>query len=335
MSLSRQAVSPTLVLQLGLLLGAVSFAQACSSGADSVIGAGAGAGAQSGARGLSLGGARSVDAAGGMTPSVGAAKGVGGGVAGASSVGGAQAVNPTGLPANAPCTTPSSCLAGRCEPVTGTAGEVCLAACFADGAACTRALDCCSTGCFNGKCGGKCTVEGDSCANNAECCSGVCEGGRCQVDMPNRDCRPTGEDCSSGSGSGCCNQCDKETKRCGFGADTCFAQGVACSNDAQCCRGQCLNQVCTTPCVAVAGACTAGADCCTAHCSASGVCEPPPPVLGTGGAMGVGGASSSAGASAIGGAPVVTCTLTGDSCANNGQCCSQFCLGGFCEAPIR
>jgi hypothetical protein len=52
------------------------------------------------------------------------------------------------------CTDNAQCCSGRCEPVTGQAGVVqCTNACFADGVACTKALDCCSLGCFGGHCG--------------------------------------------------------------------------------------------------------------------------------------------------------------------------------------
>jgi hypothetical protein len=138
--------------------------------------------------------------------------------------------------------------------------------------------------------------------------------------MPNRDCRPTGEDCGKGSGSGCCNTWNKKTGRCDFGADTCFAQGVACTANAQCCHGECLTGKCTAVCVAEAGACAADADCCSVSCVGD-KCQPP---------------STGAGGSGSGGAgTVVACTLTGDSCASSATCCSSFCLGGFCGAPVR
>jgi hypothetical protein len=204
--------------------------------------------------------------------------------------------------------------------VTGMPTKACLGACFADGVACTKALDCCSTGCKNGKCGGLCTLEGDSCASNAECCSDLCQGGKCQVDLVNRDCRPTGESCTSGSGRGCCNTCNDATSRCAFGSDTCFAQGVTCTADAQCCHGICQNSLCTTPCAADTGVCTTNADCCTFNCVA-GKCVPPQPT-GAGGSAGAGGAAG-------------TCTPTGQSCTANGQCCTNLCFGGFCDVQVK
>ena len=241
--------------------------------------------------------------------------GVGGSVAGGGVSGGAPCAGPTcasatgpGSPPGTACTDPGARASGRCEPKTGTTQEVCLGACFADGAPCARALDCCSTGCMAGKCGGLCTLEGDACTNSGECCSNICQGGRCSIDHANPDCRPTGEDCSSGEGSGCCNACDKETKRCGFGADTCFAQGVACKANADCCRGTCTAGVCKTPCVATGAACTAGADCCTGTCSSAAVCALPPPPPGS-----------------------PACLLVGDQCTTGAECGTANCFGGFCE----
>ncbi len=323
------------LLPAGALLLTLGLFQACGSSGGAV-----GAGTDGG---LGDGGSLNLPGSGGSAGSLGVIGAAGAGAiatggtsasgAGATAAGGACTGPNCGVPVTGPgkaagatCTTPDQCLSGRCEPTTGMAGEACLSACFADGVACTAALDCCSTGCLNGTCGGQCTVVGDPCKVNAECCSNVCQAGQCQVDMPNRDCRPTGEDCGKGSGSGCCNTCNKDG-RCDFGPDTCFAQGVACTTNAQCCRGECLSGVCTTPCVAQAGACTANADCCSVSCVA-GACQPPPPATGVGGGTGVGGST------AVGGA-APACVLTGQSCTANGACCSDFCFGGFCEAPVR
>jgi hypothetical protein len=317
-----------LLLTLGLF-------QACGSSSGGAFGAGGSDSADAGGSlnlpgsGATAGTLDVTGTAGVGTASGGATAATGGGsAAGGACVGANCGVPVTGpaKAAGATCTMPDQCQSGRCEPVTGMPTEACLSACFADGVACTAALDCCSTGCMNGKCGGQCTVVGDPCKVNAECCSNVCQAGQCQVDMPNRDCRPTGEDCGKGSGSGCCNTCNKDG-RCDFGPDTCFAQGVACTATAQCCHGECLSGVCTTPCVAQAGACTANADCCSVSCVA-GKCQPPPPATGVGGASGTGGSTG------VGGAPTA-CVLTGDSCTTAGQCCSGVCFGGFCEAPVR
>jgi hypothetical protein len=210
------------------------------------------------------------------------------------------------------CTANDTCCSGRCAPVTGMAGVVqCTSFCFADGAPCEKALDCCSLGCFGGRCGGGlCKVESESCAADAECCSDICTAGQCQIDRANRDCRPTGETCTSGSGRGCCTDtCDEtvDPRRCGFGSETCRAQGVRCTGDAQCCRGVCdtTTRLCRTTCIATGTACSANNDCCTSSC-VGGVCAPP------------------------GG----SCQPVSGSCTNNTQCCSGFCFGGFCDRPF-
>jgi hypothetical protein len=326
---SKRARSGSALAALTLLVGLLP---SCGSGGDALGSGNSGAGV-GGALGLDFdGGVLDPSSSGGLGVALGGgAASVGGAAASGAAAGGACAgancaPSGPGKASGATCTMPDECQSGRCEPVTGVSTEACLAACFSDGVACTRALDCCSTGCLSGKCGGQCKVIGDGCAANADCCSNVCEAGECQVDMPNRDCRPTGEDCGKGSGSGCCNTCNKQTGRCDFGPDTCFAQGVACTADAQCCHGECLSGTCTTLCVAQAGACTADADCCSVSCVA-GQCQPPPGA-GAGGSSGVGGNTGVGGGAA-------TCTLTGQSCASDGACCSSNCFGGFCEAPVR
>jgi hypothetical protein len=319
-----------LTLSLGLFQACGSSSGALGSSPDGgVIETGGALNVPGDGGSLNLGGNTAVGASGAATAAGGAKAGGGGATAaGGACMGANCGVIAAGTqPAGSTCTTPDVCASGRCEPVTGKPMEACLAACFSDGVACTRALDCCSTGCMNGKCGGECTVVGDPCKVDGECCSNVCMAGQCQVDMPNRDCRPTGEDCGKGSGSGCCNTCGK-TGRCDFGPDTCFAQGVACTDTAQCCHGACTGGKCVTACVAQAGACTANADCCSVDC-VGGKCQPPPTVTtGAGGASGVGGATG------VGGGPVA-CTLTGDACTTSAACCSLSCFGGFCESPVR
>jgi hypothetical protein len=319
----RRFVRRDLEIRSGLIaaLGALALTTvACGSSSDSGLTTGSQHGVDGGA-GASL----NVDT-GGASGAAGAPSGSGsaantGTSGGGTSAGGSGACvgascgvgqNPVGKPAAATCGAPDECASGRCEPVTGVAKEVCLSACFADGVACEKALDCCSTGCHAGVCSGLCTVEGDSCKANADCCSGNCDGGRCAVDLVNRDCRPTGEDCTSGSGRGCCNECNKKTKRCDFGADTCFAEGVACQASSDCCRGECTAGVCKTPCAADGAACSAAGDCCSATCDATGTC-----------------ATKKA---PDGGA---ACSPTGTQCATANDCCSLFCFGGFCEPPLR
>ena len=321
-TISARAARATLpAVALTLALG---LFQACGS-SGGLFGTGGAAGSLNTGGTLDLAGTGSTfdpvgsaglgTSAGGTTATGGGATAAGGACTGAN----CAPVGP-GKPSGATCTLPDQCQSGRCEPVTGKPTEACLSACFADGVACARALDCCSTGCLDGTCGGQCKVVGEGCKLNAECCSNVCDAGECQVDLPNRDCRPTGEDCTKGSGSGCCNTCNKETGRCDFGPDTCFAQGVACAANAQCCHGACLGGKCTTPCVAQAGACAGNADCCSVSC-VGGKCAPPP-------STGVGGGTAAGGGASI-------CTLTGDACTDSPSCCSGICFGGFCEAPVR
>jgi hypothetical protein len=243
--------------------------------------------------------------------------------------GGAIAPGPCGQ-AGATCTSAAGCCSNRCEPVTGVPTRVCGAACFGEGAACTQAQDCCSLGCFGGKCvTHTCTVEGESCKGNAECCSNLCNGGRCQIDRVNRDCRPTGEDCTSGTGRGCCsNVCDERTKRCGLPAATCHASGATCAKDGDCCRGTCdlQNHTCRTACAADQAACTSAADCCNGACTA-GRCGPPLPPAGNPADPGSGVPVSPPDA-----APA--CAPLNGACAADGDCCSSFCFGGRCDRLI-
>ena len=316
----------------GVALTVLAAVTACSSSHDGEFsgagpgsggaasgGTGSGAAASSGGSDASGGGG---NASGGAATTGGSAAASGGSSGAPCSGASCGAPNPGALPTGSACTERKDCASGRCEPKTGTEEVVCLGACFADGAPCERALDFCSTGCHDGKCGGLCTVEGDDCGSDAECCSNICQGGRCQVDRVNSDCRPTGEDCTSGNSRGCCHECDKATKRCGFGDDTCFAQGVACTQDSQCCRGACTAGVCTTPCSENGAACGSGAECCSTECSPAGACVPrltPPPGVGT--------------VPDAGGAPV--CKPTRDRCVTSAECCTGECFGGFCEVPIR
>ena len=309
MSLPDESVSISTFIA-ALLLAACSS----SDGTEFTGATGAGAGGPgSGGDFIGLGdgaGASGTASGGSARTSTGA-----GGSAGSATCSGAGCGTPHAgaLPAGSTCAARNDCASGRCEPTTGVTGEVCLGACFADGAPCTHALDCCSTGCHSGKCGGQCTVIGDDCKQNSDCCSDICRGGRCDVDLANADCRPTGEDCTSGHSRGCCNECDDRTKRCAFGKDTCFAQGVACAADSDCCRGVCTAGKCTTPCQPNGSACTSATDCCSALCSAAGLCadkQAPD-----------GGTSS--------------CVPTEGQCTADAQCCTGTCFGGFCEAVIR
>jgi hypothetical protein len=195
-----------------------------------------------------------------------------------------------------------------------------------------------------------CLVESEKCTKNADCCSNICDPakGQCKIDEANKTCRPTGEDCSSGTGSGCCEVCNKQTNRCDFGPSVCKPQGVACTTDANCCKGKCQQNaqgktVCNTPCVANAGACAQNADCCGFACNA-GTCGPP--VTGTGGAPGDASTCTFTGSACttsaqccsgtcIGGLCDLLCQVAGGACTASGDCCSGICLGGLCKPPIK
>lgn len=225
-------------------------------------------------------------------------------------------------PAAAPCTAASACCTARCEPVPNSTQRACLPACFGDGVACTRALECCSLGCNNGLCGGAiCKVSNDDCTANVECCSHRCVGGQCEVNVQN--CRPTGETCNSGGSTTCCGVCDKNAQprpRCVFGDDACRGTGAACQADGGaggCCRGTCVNVLCATPCAVPGAACSATSPCCAGSCL-NGTCAQ---------------ATLDAGVATFndGG----TCFAIGTRCTSAGECCTQVCFGGFCEPGIN
>lgn len=212
------------------------------------------------------------------------------------------------------CTSSGQCCSGRCEPETGTGLVKCLAFCVPEGTACAKALDCCDLNCNGGVCGGaQCLIESEVCTTNAECCSNICTGGQCQIDLSNTDCRPTGETCNSGSGSGCCEACD-ETQNppiCIHGPATCHVNGAGCTTSADCCNGQCLPNdqgmlTCQIPCIAINDMCLFDAECCGLNC-VNGSCQP----------------------------PVGNCVPTGDTCTTNADCCSGLCVGGSCTLPCE
>lgn len=208
-----------------------------------------------------------------------------------------------------PCTVDGNCCSGRCEPVPGGQNQACLGVCFATGAACTRALDCCSLGCFGGVCTNQlCVVEGQTCAADSDCCSNSCGADhRCKVDLT-PGCRPTGESCSSGGSTHCCSEvCDPDSHRCDFAPDTCVALGGPCDVTADCCSGQCSGGTCTPVCNPVGGACTSDASCCDGNCDpVSMTCRP----------------------------PVGTCVPAGGACTTDAACCHDLCIGGACTILI-
>lgn len=209
----------------------------------------------------------------------------------------------------ASCTARSECCSGACEPnVNG--GRTCLDYCRAEGEPCTRALDCCARACNGGRCGGAvCKRRNEPCGAPSECCSQRCEGGECAIETAFA-CRPSGEDCSSGSGSGCCGGCGQDN-RCVPGPGPCGATGTACESDTDCCRGTCVanaagNRVCTAACVTANETCARDADCCSRQCSLTeSRCAPES-------------------------APA--CTRIDQPCTSSASCCSGACAGGVCRA---
>ncbi len=242
------------------------------------------------------------------------------------------------LAPDAACTKHEACCSGRCEPITGQAITKCTDACRGNGLPCTRAQDCCSLGCFAGVCAAQlCLLVGEKCTANAACCSGVCdpEKGECQVDSVNSTCRPTGEQCTSGSQRGCClatpqgDLCDKTTfdpPRCALPPRTCHGITADCTGDSQCCSRRCdpTTKKCVpscvpdgTSCAANCGACaTAKCDeCCGGFCN-NGVCSSTPPP------------------GADGGGPAADGKPVGSPCASSAECATKLCLAGFCERPL-
>src|SRR5262249_53547405 len=150
---------------------------------------------------------------------------------------------------------------------------------------------------------------------------------RCDIDPAQPDCRPTGESCTSGHGSGCCDTCDNDDGRCGFGPTTCRAQGVGCTADSDCCKGKCLpndrgTPVCVTRCLATAPPCSLDAECCSFSCNANtGQCNAPAPLKPPDG-----GTSAEAGA---------TCLITGQRCSADVDCCTRSCIAGYCDVRCR
>jgi hypothetical protein len=283
---------PTIFLVKSLCL--VLVLAACSQ--DIELGnpdGGAGAGGMSGAGGMA--GAGGTGGTGGMS-----------GTGGTGGTGGSATCDPPGTLCNA---ASSNCCSGRCEPESGTGIVKCLDACRADGVACSKALDCCTLACNGGVCGGtECHIESDPCTSNADCCSNICSGNQCQIDPATQNCRPTGETCNSGPGSGCCSQvCDQSQnpERCGFGATVCHGPGATCTQNGDCCRGVCDTgtHTCTQPCTANGGNCTTNANCCSNNCN--GTCQPPG-----------------------------ACSPLNTSCTADAQCCSGFCFAGFCQNRI-
>jgi hypothetical protein len=207
----------------------------------------------------------------------------------------------------AACTARAECCSGLCEPVPGTPNRACLGYCKRAAEPCSRAQDCCSLACLGGACAaGVCAKTGSDCTGDGDCCSGRCVAARCQLDTL-LSCRPSGEDCNSGGGVGCCATCNAD-QRCDLGAGACRVIGAPCVTTGDCCRGACARVgqgplVCTAPCIGEGAGCATTAECCAGSCSgAPATCRAQP----------------------------ATCSLLGVDCATDAECCSGQCLEGRC-----
>ena len=149
--------------------------------------------------------------------------------------------------------------------------------------------------------------DGDACTETVDCCAGTCVGAKCQRDELST-CRPTGEDCNTGSPRPCCGGACSKENRCAYGAGPCLAPGTVCLVGADCCGGTCAPDargvtVCQVACAVEGASCSATAACCSGVCSGTpGVCAPR------------------------------ACKTAGDACARAEECCTGVCDGGRCAA---
>jgi len=240
------------------------------------------------------------------------------------------------------CTVNSQCQSGACAD-----GFCCNTACSGVCQACSSAKN----GLMNGSCGnvtnatdpdaecpgvtvcngaGACTqlAQGTACTVNGECASGFCVDGFCC----NGACTFTCTACSlakTGSANGTCanvtnatdpdNECPGAANCNGIGQCGLLAQGAACTLNAECQSGACVdgfccNNACGALCQACSNAKTGAANgtCsnvtvntdpdneCATECNGAGACE----------------------------------AATGTACALASQCQSGFCVDGFCCGAV-
>ena len=135
---------------------------------------------------------------------------------------------------------------GLCQPVAcapdgeldGYQGEACCTNnvingycapqfCAADGAVCTSIYDCCSVTCNDYRCGEvACTLPGEPCSSTFDCCIDECNAGTCGLP----GCIANGGACEN---AGAC------------AVNPCLANIVACTEDADCCSGHCVEDICS------------------------------------------------------------------------------------------
>lgn len=165
-----------------------------------------------------------------------------------------------------PCASCQRCAKGKCKPQPD--GGACGAGSVCAGGSCRSVPPTCSDGLRNGDetdidCGGSCP---SSCANGQTCAADKdCDSGHC-VSLVCRECAITGN-CAPGricTGGACCTVD-------GFEAEH------ACTDNGQCCSGNCathaFGRTCRPAgCLPTGGDCSAGATaCCSFTCS--GTCQ--------------------------------------------------------------
>lgn len=122
-------------------------------------------------------------------------------------------------------------------------------------------------------------------------------------------CLPQGRRCGTRKGDESCKRCcqryfvtnDKGRRKC-----ACRPVSESCNNSAQCCTGNCQNNVCvpgSPACTEFGLACAANSDCCSGICG-DGICR------------------------------AIPCTNLGGTCQNNGNCCSSTCGDGICQPVV-
>lgn len=149
--------------------------------------------------------------------------------------------------------------------------------CLPLGGACVADGDCCTQVCRMGTClmGASCFGPGVNCRTRSDCCSGRCEpsgNARGQGLVCTAYCSPDMSPCTDAHA--CCSlACNGGV----CGGPICLKIGDQCTNDSQCCFGQCdmrhIPRVCdaplrTQPCRPTGEACgaDAGAPCCSKVC---------------------------------------------------------------------
>ncbi len=235
------------------------------------------------------------------------------------------------------CTNNGDCTCGgTCQAVASQGSSPDVRYCaspgaypFEDGTYCSLPSDCRSLFCDSyGKCstaGQACAVEGDSCNSPDDCCSNRCNGNKCTSDgctVVGDACRSDSECCAKTPGS--CVKLGGES-RCM--TSYCRSEGDICTFGSQCCPGEqcnvdrcemlttqwsCLTQ--NTPCTYVC--CSGICDQATNSCFALDGCQP------IGESCNQNGDCCSGSCTSDGSAPK-TCSTTSFACLKEGELCPQ------------